>query len=322
MVEDCIRLILRNKNGKEPTFKEVSEFFDQNLNCRFSDMEDLKVWKHVYHEGRFVQIFQFTQDGARRFCMDVAPTSIEELATITSIYRPGPLAANVHRKYVEQKKSVTDGTPIVWDHPKIEKILGVTHGFICFQEQFMLLAQELAGFDKGESDKMRKTLVKKSLDSNDAKVKEREDLRYKFVKGCMELSQVPKDKAEKLFETIEYFSGYGFNKSCTFDTLVSIYNEEIFLDKKIEEVMQGDKVLSKSENSKEEILLEVKERHYHGKMPVFTIELETGESVTCSMNHKFRTECGTMLPLWMILQEDLSIVSLGNNFHQKTRYKK
>jgi DNA polymerase III alpha subunit len=77
----------------------------------------------------------------------------------------------------------------------------------------MLLAQKLAGFDKGASDKMRKTLVKKSLDANAAKIKEREDLRKKFVGGAVSLSGLEKDKAIKLYETIEAFSAYGFNKS-------------------------------------------------------------------------------------------------------------
>jgi len=213
MVEDCIRLILRQQGNLSPTFSDISEFFDEHMNCRYSDLDDQKVWEHVYHQGRFVQVFQFTQQGARNFCMKATPRSIEELATITAIYRPGPLAANVHRKYVKAKKAVEDGNPIEYDHPVIKEILDETYGFISFQEQFMLLAQKLAGFDKGASDKMRKTLVKKSLDSNAAKANERIELHKKFVSGSVELSGMDKEKAEKLYETIEFFSGYGFNKS-------------------------------------------------------------------------------------------------------------
>lgn len=213
MVEDCTRLILRKNGNNSPTFLEIRDFFDENMNCRYNNLDDQKVWEHVYHKGRFVQVFQFTQQGARSFCTKAKPRTIEELATITAIYRPGPLAAGVHRKYVKAKKNVETGTPIVYDHPVIEEILKETYGFISFQEQFMLLAQKLAGFDKGASDKMRKTLVKKSLDSNAAKVQERLDLRKKFVNGAVSLSKMDEGKAEKLYETIEYFSGYGFNKS-------------------------------------------------------------------------------------------------------------
>ena len=208
MVEDCIRLILRKETGENPTFSDISKYFDENMNCRFNDLDDTNVWEHVYHKGRFVQIFQFTQHGARNFCRRAKPRTIEELATITAIYRPGPLAANVDKKYVKTKKSVEAGNPIEYDHKVIKEILDETYGFISFQEQFMLLGQRLAGFDKGASDKMRKTLVKKSLDSNAAKVQERIDLRKKFVNGSVELSGMDRERAEKLYETIEFFSGY------------------------------------------------------------------------------------------------------------------
>ena len=213
MVEDCVRLILRKQGNPAPTFADIQKFFDENMNCRYNTLDDQKVWEHVYHKGRFVQVFQFTQQGARNFCKRAKPRTIEELATITAIYRPGPLAARVDKKYVKTKKSVESGNPITYDHPVIEEILSETYGFISFQEQFMLLAQRLAGFDKGASDKMRKTLVKKSLDSNAAKVQERVDLRKKFVDGAVTLSGMERSKAEKLYETIEFFSGYGFNKS-------------------------------------------------------------------------------------------------------------
>ena len=213
MVEDCTRLILRNQGNESPTFQDIQKFFNEKMNCRYNMLDDQKVWEHVYHKGRFVQIFQFTQQGSRNFCMAAKPRNIEELATITAIYRPGPLAAGVHRKYVKAKKYVEDGNAIKYDHPVIEEILSETYGFISFQEQFMLLAQKLAGFDKSASDKMRKTLVKKSLDSNDAKVQERIDLRKKFVNGAVEISGMDRPIAEKLYETIEFFSGYGFNKS-------------------------------------------------------------------------------------------------------------
>ena len=223
MVEDCIRLVLRKQGNMLPSFCDISKFFDDNINCRYNDLTDDKVWEHVYHKGRFVQIFQFTQQGARNFCRRAKPRTIEELATITAIYRPGPLAANVDKKYVKTKREAENGNPVRYDHPVIEEILSETYGFISFQEQFMLLAQKLSGFDKGESDKMRKTLVKKSLDSNAAKVQERIDLRKKFVDGAVELSGMKRDRAETLYETIEYFSGYGFNKSHAISYAIDSY---------------------------------------------------------------------------------------------------
>jgi len=214
MVEDCIGLILKNGGKKNVTFADINGFFDEHINCRYNKLDDQKVWEYVYHEGRFTQIFQFTQDGARKFCKKAKPRSIDDLAAITAIYRPGPLKANVHRKYVKTKRDLEEkGIEVQYDHPVLEAILKKSLGYIIFQEQFMLIGQKLCGFNKGESDQMRKTLVKKSLDSNDKKVKEREVLKDRFISGAIELSGMEKKKAEKLYETIEYFSQYGFNAS-------------------------------------------------------------------------------------------------------------
>jgi len=210
MVEDCIRRILTRELKRTPDFMEIKKFYDDKLNCRFVEPDDKDVFKHVYQEGRWPGIFQFTSVGARRFCIAAQPENIIDLSTITAIYRPGPLKANVHKKYVEAKK---DRKSIKYDHPVIEEILGPTCGFIVFQEQFMLLAQKLAGFSPGDSDKMRKTLVKKDLTSLGKKSEEKDALEKKFIAGCIEKSGLSLQQATKLFETIAFFSLYGFNKS-------------------------------------------------------------------------------------------------------------
>lgn len=219
-VENCIYRILKKQGNKNPTFLEAKKFFDDHLNCRFHKQDDLSVWEHVYANGRFTGVFQFTASGARNFAMEAKPDNIEELAALTAIYRPGPLKANVHRKYVATKKNKDQ---IKYDHPIIEEILGPTLGFITFQEQFMLLAQKLAGFDPGESDKLRKTLVKKSLDTLHSKGSERDVAREKFIKGSKELNNVPESVSSKLWEEIVFFSLYGFNKSHAISYAIDSY---------------------------------------------------------------------------------------------------
>ena len=209
-VENCIGRVLKKQGNENPTFTDIKEFFDEHLNCRYNNQADHDVWKHVYHKGRFTGVFQFTATGARRFCLAAQPTTITELAALTAIYRPGPLKANVHRKYVKAKKNASE---IKYDHPVIEKVLGPTFNFVVFQEQFMTLAVELAGFSPGESDKLRKTLVKKSLDTMGKKGGEREAARKKFVEGAYELHGIDRSITEALWKTIEAFSVYGFNKS-------------------------------------------------------------------------------------------------------------
>ena len=309
-VENCIRRILTKETGKEPTFIEIRDWFDEKLNCRFVEQDDPKVWEHVYHQRRKVGVFQFTAEGARRFCEDAKPTSIVELAALTAIYRPGPLRANVHKKYVKDKAHADQ---IEYAHPIIKEILGPTFGHVTFQEQFMLLAQKLGGFTPAESDKLRKTLVKKSLDTMGKKGGEREEARVKFITGAKEINGVPEHVSQELWERIEFFSVYGFNKSVTHDTMIDIYNKhgEFMHTEQIQNVIPGSYVRSRDEETKEEIFTKVTSNHYHGKVPTFEITLDTGEAVTCTMHHKFRVEDGRMLPLWLILQEDLSIVSVG-----------
>lgn len=209
-IENCIRRILTKETGKEPTFLDIRDWFDEHLNCRYVKQDDDKVWKHVYHQRRKTGVFQFTAEGARRFCEDAKPTSIIELAALTAIYRPGPLRANVHKKYVKDKARAEE---IQYAHPIIEEVLGSTFGHVTFQEQFMVLAQKLGGFTPAESDKLRKTLVKKSLDTMGKKGGEREAARQKFVKGAKEINGVPEHISQELWERIEFFSVYGFNKS-------------------------------------------------------------------------------------------------------------
>ena len=210
-VENCIKRVLRTPDNPQPTFAQIKEYFDEHLNCRYVKQDDPKVWEHAYHHQDFAPgLFQFTAQGARNFCQQAKPDNIEELAAITAIYRPGPLKANVHIKYVEAKN---DRDNIVYDHPVIERVLGPTCGFITFQEQFMTLAVELAGFTPGESDKMRKTLVKKSLDTIGKKGSERDQLRKQFVEGAQRLHDLDPKITHALFDKIEFFSLYGFNKS-------------------------------------------------------------------------------------------------------------
>jgi len=218
-VENCIRRVivkeLKEKYGEdtgifEPSFLEIRKWFDENINCRYNKQDDMKVWEHVYHQRRKTGVFQFTAEGARRFCEDSKPTTIEELGALTAIYRPGPLRANVHKKYVNDKANFEE---IQYAHPVIKEILGSTFGHVTFQEQFMLLAQKLGGFTPAESDKLRKTLVKKSLDTIGKKGDEREAAKQKFIKGAKEINDVPEHVSEELWQRIEFFSVYGFNKS-------------------------------------------------------------------------------------------------------------
>lgn len=307
MVEDCIARILKRELGRDPKFEEIKKFYDDKLNCRYVEPNDDRVFEHVYRNSRWPGIFQFTSDGARRFCHEVQPTSIEDIGVVTAIYRPGPLKANVHKKYVEAKK---DASKARYDHPTIKDVLGTTYGFIAFQEQFMMLAQKLAGFSPGESDKMRKTLVKKDLTSLGKKSEEKEALEKKFVEGCVKYSGMDRDKAKELFDKIAFFSLYGFNKTCHFEEEVNTYTQrgEFVAKRMLKDIEPGCHVRSRDESTGKDIFVQVVDKHDHGVLELYEFTLESGEKIRCTMDHKFRTKCGQMLPIWKIMEDGLDIV--------------
>jgi DNA polymerase-3 subunit alpha len=211
-VENCIARILKRGGNPNPTFADVKEFFDKHLNCRYHKLDDRAVFEHVYHQRRKTGVFQFTNEGARKLCEEAKPSSIEEISAITAIYRPGPLKANVHKKYIAAREEFNKGR-MKFDHPIIEEILGPTAGFLIYQEQFMELARRLGGFTNAESDQLRKTLVKKSLDTLGKKGSEKEQAKQKFIEGAQRLHGLPRDVTEPLWQTIDFMSVYCFNKS-------------------------------------------------------------------------------------------------------------
>ena len=101
-MEGCIEHILRRHHDVEnPTFNQVRDYYNKNLHPDAMDLDNQEVYENVFHAGKWAGIFQFTQEGAQKFCKRTKPKNIIDLSAITSIYRPGPLSANVHEEYVE-----------------------------------------------------------------------------------------------------------------------------------------------------------------------------------------------------------------------------
>ena len=208
MIEGAIKHILKRKHGIEsPTFKDVKAFYDKNLHPDIIDFNDQKVYENIFHAGKWAGVFQFTETGAQRFCQQVKPTNLIDLAAITSIYRPGPLGAGVHNDYVEARENPQRLKFLNDDHRSITE---ETYGYLIFQEQIAALAHKLGkDITLDEGNMLRKVLTKKGT-GKEAKVKNA--LRDKFVKGVVEKG-MKRTTGERMWETFEYFSGYGFNKS-------------------------------------------------------------------------------------------------------------
>ena len=164
-------------------------------------MEDAKTYQ-LFAEGRTLGIFQFESSGMRDTLRKAKPERFEDLVALNALYRPGPLRAGVIDDFIARKHGKVK---VTYELPALEPILKETYGVIAFQEQVMRMGTDLAGFSMGDADVLRKAIGKKS-----AAVMETQ--REKFVQGAIARG-VPPKKATKIFELMEFFAGYGFNKS-------------------------------------------------------------------------------------------------------------
>jgi DNA polymerase-3 subunit alpha len=151
--------------------------------------------------GASVGMFQLESAGMRDTLKKAKPNRFEDIVALVSLYRPGPMD-NIPR-YI----SVKDGKePADYLHPKLQPVLEDTYGIMVYQEQVMQAAQILAGYTLGGADLLRRAMGKKIKSEMDAQ-------RETFIKGAAEHSQVSRHEAEEIFDQIDKFAGYGFNKS-------------------------------------------------------------------------------------------------------------
>lgn len=300
-----IASIVKEEETKIP-FYEIKDWYEENMSPDKIDLEDQEVYEDIYHNGKWAGVFQASNKNTQKFFQKAKPRNIVDIAIVTSIWRPGPLAANVHELFIKAK---TKNELYDWGDKRINDILAESYGNLIFQESVMEIANKIAGFPLDECDKVRKTIMKRTAGESEEAKKKTLEFRKKFIDGCIK-NNVDEKTANELYDRIGYFASYGFNKSLEENELVSIYNDQgnKLCDKKIKDVISGDIVRSRDEKTKEDIYIPVKENHYHGKLKVFKIKLDSGEEVKCTINHKFRTTGGEMLPLWKILEQNLDIV--------------
>jgi DNA polymerase-3 subunit alpha len=164
-------------------------------------LDDPATYK-VFADGAAYGIFQFESSGMRDLLRKAKPERLDDLIALNALYRPGPLKSGMVDDFIARKHG---RTPITYDLPALEPILADTYGVIAYQEQVMRIAQALAGFSLGQADLLRKAMGKK-----DPVVMAKQ--REAFMSGA-KAKGIAEKKAAKVFELMEYFAGYGFNKS-------------------------------------------------------------------------------------------------------------
>ena len=175
----------------------------EGVEIRVEDIpiEDPKTF-NLLRAGKTIGIFQLESAGMRELLKKIEPTTFDNVTAINALYRPGPLGSNMVTDFIECKHA---RKKIAYVHPRLEPILKDTYGVILYQEQVMRVASDLAGFSLGQADILRRAMGKK----NKKIMSEQKEL---FVKGSVERG-IAKQKANKIFELMAHFAGYGFNKS-------------------------------------------------------------------------------------------------------------
>jgi DNA polymerase-3 subunit alpha len=187
LIDDCLREIERTR-GERVDLDQVP-------------LTDAKTFQ-LFAEGHTLGVFQFESSGMRETLRKARPQRFEDLIALNALYRPGPLKGGVVDDFIDRRHG---RKAIEYEVPQLEPILRETYGVIAYQEQVMRIARDLGGFTMGEADLLRKAMGKKNVEVMKAQ-------RDRFVAGATTRG-ISRRKAERIFGLMEYFAGYGFNKS-------------------------------------------------------------------------------------------------------------
>ena len=193
---------LRTLTVIDRAVKSINKNIDKGkLDLEKIPLDDEKVFKFL-SSGKTMAVFQLESSGMRDLIKRLKPTKFEEITALLALYRPGPLNSGMHDEFVDRKHG---RSPVTYPHKLLKEVLEETYGVIVYQEQVMEAARVLAGFSLGQADILRRAMGKK-------KKEEMEEQREIFVKGCKN-NDITSKNAEQIFDLINQFAEYGFNKS-------------------------------------------------------------------------------------------------------------
>ncbi|MGZ5433074.1 MAG: DNA polymerase III subunit alpha, partial [Thermoanaerobaculia bacterium] len=191
---------LRTLTVIDDAIKSAKQVDGVDIDLENIPLDDPEVFRH-FQEGRTKGVFQFESGGMVDLLRKAKPTQFEDLAALNALYRPGALDAGMVDEYVRRK----NGKAVKYLVPAMKDVLEETYGVIVYQEQVMQIAQQVAAYSLGQADLLRKAMGKKDIVIMAAE-------REKFVDGALG-NGYEKKKANEIFDYIEPFARYGFNKS-------------------------------------------------------------------------------------------------------------
>lgn len=272
------------------TIQRVTQQQIDIVNIPLNDAKTFDLLK----KGDTTAVFQLESAGLKRLIKRLAPDCFEDLIALVALYRPGPLQSGMVDDFIARKHHRAE---IEYPHPQLIPVLKPTYGVILYQEQVMKIAQVLSGYTLGGADLLRRAMGKKDA-------KEMAKQRDTFISGALS-NNVSEDVSSHIFELINKFAGYGFNKTLIQSTKIRTASGI----KPIENCRTGDHVFSMNVDGSVE-LSGVVALHDHGQVPLWQVEFADGTQEKCTLDHKWLTEVG-QIPLWQILKTQRSI--LGKN---------
>ena len=194
---------LRNLTMIQDTLALIRQGHGQDVDVMDLPMHDRPTFE-LLAKGQTLGVFQLESSGMRELLRKLKPETFEDIIAVLALYRPGPLGSGMVDDFINRKHG---RIPIQYLLPQLEHILKETYGVIIYQEQVMQISNVLAGYTLGEADLLRRAMGKK-------KAEEMAKQRARFLEGTRK-NQIPDAKADEIFNLMEYFAGYGFNKSHT-----------------------------------------------------------------------------------------------------------
>jgi DNA polymerase-3 subunit alpha len=192
---------LRTLTIIERALKIIKNTHQTNVDLDRIPLDDPETYR-LLSRGETVGVFQLESGGMKELLKRLKPEGIEDLIAILALYRPGPLGSGMIEDFIERKHG---RVKVTYPHESLASILRETYGVIVYQEQVMKIASQFAGFTLGQADILRRAMGKK-------KPEVMREQREKFIQGALKQGH-DRNTAEEIFNLIEYFAGYGFNKS-------------------------------------------------------------------------------------------------------------
>jgi DNA polymerase-3 subunit alpha len=273
-------------------FTDILNLIEKNTGRKinlYSDIEydDPEVYRY-FANGWLSDIFQFSAKGLCAYTQKLKPKNMDDVVAALSLFRPGPMENGFHMDYIALKNGEKEP-----EYPiGAEEILKNTYSVLVYQEQIMNICNQLADFDLVTCDKVRKSLGKKKLDVL-------LPLKTKFIEGYVGKfgsKGVTEKNAETLWEQMEEFAKYSFNKCLSFSTLVYVVGfGEITVERLFHAFnnQECNSFMAKSMKQNGSLYFsKIKDVRYSGNRPVYEISLVDGKKIRTTGNHKFPTTEG------------------------------